>query len=74
MSRQILLEILHHLPQNPLLISLKAYMVAIDPENRFPAFLDTGVLERKLDVRESLVNLLEEVGFDLAGLRVPAAW
>jgi hypothetical protein len=49
-------------------------MVAIDPENRFPAFLDTGVLERKLDVRESLVNLLEEVGFHLAGLRVPAAW
>jgi hypothetical protein len=73
MPRQILLQILHHFPHDTLLISLEAYMIAIDPKNCFPAFLHTGVFERELDIGESLVNLLEEVGFHLAGLRVPAA-
>jgi hypothetical protein len=73
MARRPLLQISHHLPKNPLLIPIKPRMIASDPKHRIPPPTDPRVAKRKLDVGESLVDLVEKVGFDFAGLRVPAA-
>lgn len=73
MIRHILGEILHHLRQYPFLVPLKPHMIAVNSKHRFPPIFDAGVFERELDVGESLVDFVEEVGLHDVGFGVPAA-
>jgi hypothetical protein len=66
-------ETLRHLSQNPLLITFHSNMIAIDPENSIPSHFDTSVLESELNISESLVDFVEEIGLYSTGLRIPAA-
>lgn len=59
MFRHILREILHHPPKNLSLVPLKPNVIAVDSEHRVETTTHTCVLERQLDVRESLIDLLK---------------
>lgn len=73
MARTPLLQVLHHPPQNPLLISIKPHMIAIDPENTVPPCLQARVLQSELHVGEGLVDLIEKVAVDGSGGGIPTA-